>query len=206
MTTTRRSQEERRIETRSRLITATIDVINDKGYAAMRTTDITKKAAMTWGAVQHLFGSRADLMMEVSLSASDALVGMLEENVAQDLPHEKRLEAIIDHTWKIYSSAPYFAMVEIIRGTRKDPKIHDRLVQAQKQISRKIERLWLRAFGDTKDSQHVSAARIKQVCNLVTLFLSGLAARKIYFLPSTETRAQISYIKQVAIAEMNRKS
>lgn len=206
MVKARRTQEERRLETRSKLIDATIAVINDKGYAAMRTTDITRKAGVTWGAAQHLFGSLGDLMMEVSLSVSDALIDKLESDIDLTVPAEKRLEVIIDRTWQTYSSGSYFAMVEIIRGTRKDPKIHDRLVQAHAQISRKVNRLWLQVFKDLARNDKAAVRRIEEVCNLVTLYLSGLAARKIYFSPSTGTRSHIAYIKRVAGAELARKS
>lgn len=197
---TRRSQEERRRETRNKLITATIEVLNEKGYGAMRTADITKKAKVTWGAAQHLFGSRAKLMIHVSSSVSEALVDLLESDAEAELSAEERLLLVIDQTWSLYSSKTYFAMTEIIRGTRKDMNIHDNIVNAQTKITQKIEKLWVKLFSE--DS--ISEESVLRLCRIVTLYLSGLAARKMYSMPSTETERYIEDIKSITLSEMNK--
>ena len=197
---TRRSQEDRRLETRGKLIAATIDVLNEKGYAAMRTGDITKKAKVTWGAAQHLFGSRAELMIQVSSSVSEALVDLLESDIETDLSAEDKLTRVIDHTWGLYSSKTYFAMTEIVRGTRKDPSIHDSIVSAQIKITRKIEKLWVRLFA----KESISDQKVLRLCHIVTLYLSGLAARKMYSMPSTKTDQYIADIKNITVHELKK--
>jgi len=196
----RRSQEDRRHETRKKLIEATIKVINEKGFAAMRTGDITKKAAVTWGAAQHLFGGKAELLMQVASTVSESLIDALKTDVEMESNPSSKLEIIIDQTWEVYSSSVYFAMVEIIRGTRKDPSIHDKLVETQGKISDRIEALWIRIF----QNDAIPEAEILRLCHIVTLYLSGLAARKIYFMPATETKQYIQYIKDLTAAEMKR--
>lgn len=195
----RRTQKERRRETRAKLVSATIRVINEKGYAAMRTNDITKRAGVTWGAVQHLFGGKDELLMEVSATASEALVDILEKGVNVDEPAKDRLTQIVDKTWEIYSSSMYFAMVEIVRGTRTIPKIHDKTVETQEKIIDRIERRWVSLFSDTG----VPEERLRGICRLVVLFLSGLAARRIYILPEKETANHVAMIKDVAIRELS---
>jgi len=197
MLKTRRSQEDRRQETRKKLIEATIKVINEKGFAAMRTGDITKKAGVTWGAAQHLFGGKTELLMQVSASVSESLIDILKTDIELDLNPKSKLETIIDQTWEIYSSSIYFAMVEILRGTRKDPSIHDKLVETQGKISEKIETLWIRIFRDD-----IKEDETLRLCRIVTLYLSGLAARKIYFIPTTETVEYIKYIKDLMAIEL----
>lgn len=166
----------------------------------MRTNDITKKAGVTWGAAQHLFGSKDALLMQVATTASEALVEMLETDIDVDLASAEKLSRIIDCTWKLYNSKAYFAMVEIVRGTKKDPKINDMIVTNQSRITAKLERLWIQIFRDTG----VSEDDILQISNLVVLFLSGLAARKIYFIPSAETDRQVDFITEVSRRELQR--
>lgn len=202
MTKTRRSQEDRRQETRKKLIDATIKVINEKGFAAMRTTDITKKAGVTWGAAQHIFGGKAELLSQVAANVSETLIDVLEADVSLDMSAEDKLATMIDQTWDIYSGAVYFAMVEILRGTRKDPNIHDHLVEAQTRITRKIESLWVKIFAQNK----LSEAETLKLCNTVTLYLAGLAARKNYYLPATETAEYVDHIKELSTSELHRLS
>lgn len=165
----------------------------------MRTTDITKHAGVTWGAVQHLFGGKDQLLMEVAGAASEALVDMLEKDIEFDAPAQEKLTSIIDETWAIYSSDAYFAMVEIVRGTRTTPKIHDKTVDTQVKFMAKIEELWVRVFS----SSGAAEKQIRQLCRLVVLFLSGLAARQLYLLPGKETDKHVLMIKDVAIRELS---
>lgn len=194
-----RTQRERRRETRAKLIAATIKVINDKGYAATRANDITKRSSVTWGAVQHLFGGKDELLTQVAASASESLIDMLQQDIDPEHPPIDRLTRIIDRTWEIYSSSAYVAMVEIVRGTRTNPKIHDRTAETQENIINRIEERWVSLFSDTG----LAESRLRGICTLVVLFLSGLAARKIYLLPDKETANHIAMIKKVAIRELS---
>ncbi|MEP0357066.1 MAG: TetR/AcrR family transcriptional regulator [Paraglaciecola sp.] len=196
----RRSQEERRQKTRRNLIDTTISVINEKGYAAMRTGDITKKAQVTWGAAQHLFGSKAELMIQVASQVSDSLIRYLETDIQVDLPADEKLVQVIDQTWSLYSSENYFAMTEIVRGTRKDPQIHDYIVDAQIKVTEKIEKLWVRLFS----SNSIPNADVLRLCHLVTLYLSGLASRKMYSMPGANTKQHIDEIKKFTLDQINK--
>jgi len=196
----RRSQEERRQHTRRNLINTTINVISEKGYAAMRTVDITKKAQVTWGAAQHLFGSRAELMIQVASQVSDSLIRYLEKDIEVTLPANEKLVQVIDQTWALYSSEAYFAMTEIVRGTRKDPKIHGYIVDTQIKIAQKVEVLWVKLFENNSISEEQSL----RLCHLVTLYLSGLAARKMYTMPGTNTEKLLEEIKSLTLEQINK--
>ncbi|MEP1384844.1 MAG: TetR/AcrR family transcriptional regulator [Paraglaciecola sp.] len=196
----RRSQEERRQYTRQNLINTTISVISEKGYAAMRTGDITKKAQVTWGAAQHLFGSKAELMIQVASQVSDSLIRYLETDIQITLPANEKLVQVIDQTWALYSSEDYFAMTEIVRGTRKDPKIHGYIVDAQIKITHKIETLWVKLFANNSISEQQSLG----LCHLVTLYLSGLAARKMYTMPGTNTEQLLDEIKSLTLEQISK--
>jgi AcrR family transcriptional regulator len=76
----RRTQAERRAETRRALLDAARDLIVDKGYAETATPDIVKAADVTRGALYHHFTDKADLMR--------ALVRRESEAVAADINAE----------------------------------------------------------------------------------------------------------------------
>lgn len=174
----RRTQEERRRATRDRLIKAVIGVIQKKGYAGLRSRDVTKASGVTWGAAQHLFGDKNELLLQVATRVSDELVQRLDRSfeAASGDPLRKRVEQVVRLIWDLYGSPDYFAMVEIVRGTRSDTRFHEKLVAALTRLSGRIEKLWLTIFADARISQQRSLA----CCNIVVLTLAGLAARKIY--------------------------
>lgn len=182
----RRTQEERRALTRDRLINAVIGVIRQKGYAGLRARDVTAASGVTWGAAQHLFGDKNELLLQVASRVSGELVQQLDtriEDIGADL--RERVSMVVDLIWNVYSSQDYFAMVEIVRGTRADVRFHEKLVETLARLSSRIERLWLDIFSDAPAGEVQSLA----CCNIVVLTLSGLAARKIYLRLSPQTEA-----------------
>lgn len=182
----RRTQEERRTLTRDRLINAVIEVIRQKGYAGLRARDVTATSGVTWGAAQHLFGDKNELLLQVATRVSDSLVQQLDtRNEARGGDLRQRVATVVNLIWEVYSSQDYFAMVEIVRGTRADVKFHEKLVESLARLSVRIERLWLDIFEDAAASEAQSLA----CCNIVVLTLSGLAARKIYLRLGPQTDA-----------------
>lgn len=182
----RRTQEERRTQTQDRLINAVIEVIRQKGYAGLRARDVTAASGVTWGAAQHLFGDKNELLLQVATRVSDALVQQLDtRNEARGGDLRQRVATVVNLIWEVYSSQDYFAMVEIVRGTRADVRFHEKLVESLARLSVRIERLWLDIFEDAAASEAQSLA----CCNIVVLTLSGLAARKIYLRLGPQTDA-----------------
>lgn len=182
----RRTQEERRTLTRDRLINAVIGVIRQKGYAGLRARDVTAASGVTWGAAQHLFGDKNELLLQVATRVSDELVQRLHtRNAIEGTDLRERVAMIVNLIWDVYSSQDYFAMVEIVRGTRADVRFHEKLVESLARLSMRIERLWLEIFADAPASE----ARSLACCNIVVLTLSGLAARKIYLRLGSQTAA-----------------
>lgn len=182
----RRTQQERRTLSRDRLINAVIGVIRQKGYAGLRARDVTAASGMTWGAAQHLFGDKNELLLQVATRVSDALVQRLDaRNAAGAGDVRERVAAVVNLIWDIYSSQDYYAMVEIVRGTRADLRFHEKLVESLARLSARVEQLWLAIFADAPASEAQSLA----CCNIVVLTLSGLAARKIYLRLGPQTDA-----------------
>lgn len=181
----RRTQQERRTQTRARLISAVVEVVSRKGYAGLRAKHVTAASGVTWGAAQHLFGDKNELLLQVATRVSDELVHRLDAGIAvSGAPLRERVSALVGLIWQLYGSADYYAMVEIVRGSRTDARFHNKLVDALARFSSHVERHWLSIFSDVA----LDEKRILSLCNIVVLTLSGLAARKIYLrlTPDTE--------------------
>ena len=48
-----------------RVLQAAIDSILEKGYYQTSSNEIARRAGVTWGAIQHQFGTREQLLLEV---------------------------------------------------------------------------------------------------------------------------------------------
>ncbi len=67
----RMTNEELRARTRKKLIQATIKEIAKNGYANLTTKGITNRSGVTWGAAQHIFTNRENLVFEAARAASE---------------------------------------------------------------------------------------------------------------------------------------
>src|SRR5687767_9338551 len=74
---TRRTQAERRAVTRKALLSATIEVLADVGYARLTTAVVCARAGVTRGAQAHYFATKADLVVQALLHLTEEMVGDL---------------------------------------------------------------------------------------------------------------------------------
>ncbi|WP_170416415.1 TetR/AcrR family transcriptional regulator [Ruegeria atlantica] len=71
--TARRSQADRRAETRAKLIEAARELFVDSGFSDTATPDIVRKASVTRGALYHHFKDKADLFRAVAEEEAKAI-------------------------------------------------------------------------------------------------------------------------------------
>ncbi len=191
----RRSQQQRRRATANKLIEATIEVVNEGGYSALKANSISKRAGVTWGAAQHLFGSKENLLLVVANRTYEELSIALKADIPPTAPLVKRVERIIDVTWKAYQSDAYLAMVEILRGSRHQPAFNRALLNRQRTVSEDVRATWLTIFAtEDLDERVVDNAR-----DLVTLTLSGLASRRIFLKNERDPNLLFATLKDATI-------
>lgn len=184
----------RRKETSAAIINATIDLIEELGYSNLRTKHITEKAGITWGAVQHLFGSKEDLMLSVVRTTLDKIPAQIDTIRLSHGTLEERCEEIIDLTWAVYNSKDYFALIEIVRGTKADKELHEKIVAAHQRVRSHIQKVWMHAFRDSQ----ISKQELVLTCEHITLTLSGLASRHRYLWPRINVSKNLAFSKAVA--------
>ena len=188
-----RTQAMRRKETSAAIIQATIDLIERLGYGNLRTKHITQEAGITWGAVQHLFGGKEELLLSVVRHALDKISTQIDRIRLHDASIEQRSDRIVDLTWNVYNSRDYFALIEIVRGTKGDKQIHRKIVDANQRVRSHIQQVWLEAFSDAP----ISEDQVILACEHLTLTLSGLASRRRYLWPRGDITMNLEFAKAV---------
>ena len=134
------------------------------------------------------------------MKVTDDLLGELKATAVTSRGLQERLRRAVQLTWSLYSSPAYFAMVEIVRGTRQDRAFHEQLVEAQNRVQSEVEQLWAEMFADSR----VSETRIRHTCNLVILTLSGLASRKIYLRLRAEPGDMVEFLHLAAARALHK--
>ncbi len=112
---TRRSQAERRAETRKALLTAARALFVEKGYAETGTPEIVKAAKVTRGALYHHFTDKADLMRALVRQEAQAVADGIDLNTSVD---QKPADAFMAGAVAYFSamSCPGRAKIILLEG------------------------------------------------------------------------------------------
>ncbi|MFQ0812539.1 hypothetical protein AVM02_03965 [Brucella anthropi] len=145
MRTRRRTQQERREETRKALLEGMMAALIELGYARTTTHEIIRRAGLTSGALQHHFASRGELLLALADYQFDAVCEQLEA-FANDENSRVDWRSFIDLLRDIYSSPRYMAIWEIVMGTRADTHLHGLILQHRIQSQAKLDELWTTVF------------------------------------------------------------
>jgi AcrR family transcriptional regulator len=121
--TAHRTQAQRREQTRTALLDATIDCLVDIGYARTSVQEICARAGVSKGAVQHHFTAKAELMA----AAVEHLTTKLRLQLAKSLDElpggGTGVAAAIDLLWAGYSGTLSTAVTELWVAARTDPEL-----------------------------------------------------------------------------------
>jgi AcrR family transcriptional regulator len=126
----RRTQAERRAETRQALLDATIEVLVDRGYVGLTTGLVCERAGVTRGAQAHYFATKADLVVQGLSHLTDKLVAELVDTPLSvvDGPVDQ-YAVLLDRLWEILSGPVSAAHLELFVAARTDPELHRHLVE-----------------------------------------------------------------------------
>jgi len=145
----RRTQEQRRAETRRKLIDAAIRLLRESGFARFTIREVAARSGLTSGAVQHHFPSNHDLLRGVV----EAVYPLLRIEVCNpemlNLAIPARVGRIVDIYWqKLYARPDYLIFWELAFGTREQDHLQKLLKTMQKESVAKGVSDLTRTFAD----------------------------------------------------------
>lgn len=147
----RRRQVDRRRETQAQLIGAATELLRSVGYAGTTTALIAKQAGVTTGALHHHFASKDDLMLSVLDRSSARVLAQMEQQEHRTADGGIDVKSLIAHLWEIYRDPDYWAIWEIIIGSRAEPALHRRVAEHRRMSMQDVLHPWVR--------QHMAAGR-----------------------------------------------
>jgi AcrR family transcriptional regulator len=138
----RRTQEERRAQTRAKLLDATVQSVLDVGYAGTTTRRVADIAGVSQGAQTHHFPHRVDLVVAAVERLAERRVAELRE-MAITLPEDptERIRAMLDLMWNDFSSSTFTVFVKLWVAAADDQELYAHLVPVERQIARAIAQL-----------------------------------------------------------------
>jgi AcrR family transcriptional regulator len=195
----RKTQSERRAITRDRLLSAAANLICERGYAELTTTNIADRAGLTRGAVQYHFGNVDDVCLALVDDFGNRLAITRSESgpfYAADL--ENRVNAAVDFYWKNFSNSQYIAVMFIWLGFLNNKKLYSQLARRMKYFEQQFDREWQGRFRQTG----VPNKRIAATRHIAISALRGFAIRSIYRRKASDWADEIEMLKRMILASM----
>jgi AcrR family transcriptional regulator len=108
-------------QTRTRVLESAVACIDELGIARASSNEIARRAGMTWGAIQHHFGSREDLLLSVIESNFAELEANVRTAAVVGGTTLERVQALADLLWDYCSDIRFRVSIEILLDLRRDP-------------------------------------------------------------------------------------
>jgi len=158
-------------ETRDRLIATAQEMIYDVGFARASSREIARRAGVTFGVIQHHFGTFEALLVTAAERGMAELIGVLETAEITGETTEAKLAAIADLLWRHVSGPAYISYLEILTKLTRDPATSEETRERLRAGSAELEKLWLRLMRRTFGWDHQG----KALRRLMTSTMQGLA-------------------------------
>jgi AcrR family transcriptional regulator len=128
--------------TRRKVIDAAIESILEVGYYESSSNEIARRAGVTWGVIQHQFGTREALLLDVL----DDMWARLQESVQHaDVgtgPLEKRLGALLEVLAAHYGSNEHLVAMQIGLDLAHNPNTSAQTRRAVIRHADRLARAW----------------------------------------------------------------
>jgi AcrR family transcriptional regulator len=170
----RRSHAERTAETRARILAAVRDCIAELGFRRTTASEITRRAGVTWGAVQHHFGDKDGILAAVLEDSFERFEARLAGVPVEGAPLGRRAALFVERAWEHFGSAHYRSTFEIL--LQDAPRAGAAGAGSwQRRMARAWDRVWRRLFADAR----IGRARQIALQHYAICVLAGLATTQL---------------------------
>ncbi len=194
----RRSQADRTAETRAKILEAVVESIAELGFQRTTAAEITRRAGVTWGAVQHQFGDKDGILRAVLQDSFARFAERLSEVPGTDAPLEARVSAFVDRAWEHFGSDEYRSTFEILLSL-DPPDQNGREPVWQGEMMNAWSQIWSGAFAD---SPLRPGASLRLQRYTISALVGIAALRMIGTVPPHPHDAELALLKSTLVREL----
>ncbi|QCX28258.1 TetR/AcrR family transcriptional regulator [Nocardioides jishulii] len=166
----RRTQAERRDATIGRLLAATVDCLNDRGYAGTTTAAICAEAGVSQGALFRYFPTRLALLVATAEHVAEANVEAFRDLVDSPVADVDQLTRLLGHLREIVLSRSNQTWRELLVAARSDEALREAMLPARQAFQTQMLTTAADLWGDL-----LPESERAPLLSLVVNFLDGLA-------------------------------
>jgi AcrR family transcriptional regulator len=192
----RRTQAERREETRSRILDAAVSELRHSGYAGFRVDKVAAVADVSRGAQTHHFPTKESLVLaalqrlyEASSAASAKLIEALD-------PEDDVLDALMEDSAKFYLGPNFLIALSMLNLGERETELRQKVREISRKHRLPIERAWLESL--THSGLPDEAART--ILNITQSVYRGMVMRRFIRNDPDYTRFTVQQWSKIARA------
>lgn len=173
---TRQTQEERRRQTQARVLEASVEVVLEKGFSGLTTTDVAERAGVSRGAQAHYFRTREDLLLAALKYMAQDGTKLTIANAERARATDDPLEGFIQDAEQFFFGRNYPAWIDLMVASRTKPDFRERLVPAIVEWRRDVNETWLAVFSEIG----IPDDQATQILQFTNNLLRGMALTSLW--------------------------
>jgi AcrR family transcriptional regulator len=152
----RRTQAERSSETRTRLLEATIECLNELGYAGTSTTVVGERAGVSRGGQLHHYPTKRELV----LAAIEHLLARRLEQFRTAFTADKARSSpeAVELAWSLTAGSTFYAWLELIVAARTDKALRTPMRKIARRFQEGVKQAFREAFPEQQDNPALEVA------------------------------------------------
>jgi AcrR family transcriptional regulator len=184
---------------REKIIGAAISLIRNGGFAAASSSKIAQQAGFTWGAAQHHFGSKEEILDAVLDLSHAEFTKLMDDKRLRIGSRSERVTLFIDLMWQHYQSDVYLAALEILLAARG---VQDSVesIGTERQARGHVKTL-REIFNDNK----LTDKQLLEALEFVHCFLTGLTIESVFEAKAASAKQFLTRIKSMFETMLNGK-
>ena len=193
----RRSHAERTAETRGRVINAVIESIAEVGFQRTTAAEITRRAGVTWGAVQHHYQDKEGILIAVLEESFKTFAGVLGTPPDPERNLKSRVEIFVRRSWQHFSSTHYRSTTQILLNLPIEIEIPWR-----REMLDEWKRIWSGFFPESNPTRRQS---IELMVYAISVF-TGLATTTMLDGERAPARSrELSFLEETLVQHLGSK-
>lgn len=197
-TTARRSRRADGELTRQRVLQAAVDSILEVGYYASSSNEIARRAGVTWGVIQHQFGTREALLLEVLQQGYDRLEATIAEAEITGTTLEDRLLELLGLLETHYGVPARLAGIQIGLDLSCNPATSEETREAVRRNGERVARAWRPLFVEALGECGTDRDLVRFAVNALRNHLVGGVIDRRFQAPPGEARQRQLLVQGIA--------
>jgi AcrR family transcriptional regulator len=197
----RRTQEQRRHDTRNAVLKAAMKILVEDGYEKFTTTRVAKAAGVSRGAQENYFRTKNELIVAATRYTLTRAEDEARLLAARNAGSADPIEAFLENATSFYLSPTYLALMEMVAVSRHNPALSKMNTPVVRKFRDGVDEVWIEMLC-TAGYERQS---VRSFVKLTHYVLRGMALASVFQPRKSEFPALLKEWRRIAQRELRRR-